>query len=78
MSFNLIIATCSCSQKVQCTQHLSFYVICCQRLEERVGDLEDNALAQPKGPEPILTCVQCLAEYKESENGGILGSIITL
>lgn len=44
-----------------------------QRLEERVGELEDNAVSQPKGPEPILTCVQCLADYKESENGGIHG-----
>lgn len=34
--------------------------------------LEDRDSAQPKGPEPILTCVQCLAEYKESENAGDL------
>ena len=27
-------------------------------------------MSQPKGPEPILTCVQCLADYKESENAG--------
>ena len=32
--------------------------------------LEDERAEAPKGPEPILTCVQCLAEYKESENAG--------
>ena len=32
--------------------------------------MEDEKAAKPVGPEPILTCVQCLAEYKESENGG--------
>ena len=42
-----------------------------QRLEERVDELEDGVASQPKGPEPILTCVQCLADYKESENAGI-------
>lgn len=40
-----------------------------ESLEERIGILEDEKAAKPVGPEPILTCVQCLAEYKESENG---------
>lgn len=44
-----------------------------QSLSERVSALEDDQFerAKPKGPEPILTCVQCLSEYKESENAGI-------
>ena len=39
-----------------------------QSLENRVSILEDESVAKPSGPEPILTCVQCFAEYKESEN----------
>jgi len=34
-----------------------------------VSELEDGA--KPTGPEPLLTCVQCLADYKESENAGL-------
>ncbi len=34
--------------------------------------LEDEQAAKPTGPEPILTCVQCLTEYKQSENAGML------
>ena len=45
-----------------------------QSLEERVSILEEEGASKPKGPEPILTCVQCLAEYKESENAGKLCS----
>ena len=37
--------------------------------------LEEEGSAKPKGPEPILTCVQCLAEYKESENAGQLTKV---
>ena len=33
--------------------------------------LEEDGASKPKGPEPILTCVQCLQEYKESENAGL-------
>jgi len=45
-----------------------------QNLEDRVGALEGGegggSGSKPKEPEPILTCVQCSAEYKESENAG--------
>ena len=40
-----------------------------QNLEDRMGALEEGGF-NPKEPEPILTCVQCSAEYKESENAG--------
>ncbi|XP_064382526.1 uncharacterized protein LOC135331333 isoform X2 [Halichondria panicea] len=39
-----------------------------ESLEGRVSALEDEQAAKPTGPEPILTCVQCLTEYKQSEN----------
>ncbi len=45
---------------------------CAQSLEGRVSALEDEQAAKPTGPEPILTCVQCLTEYKQSENAGML------
>lgn len=41
-----------------------------QSLENRVSILEEEGAGKPKGPEPLLTCVQCNAEYKESENAG--------
>jgi len=43
-----------------------------QNLEERINALESGEAggSKSKGPEPILTCVQCSAEYKESENAG--------
>jgi len=40
-----------------------------QNLEDRMSALEEGGF-NPKEPEPILTCVQCSAEYKESENAG--------
>ena len=40
-----------------------------QNLEDRIGALEGGGF-NPKEPEPILTCVQCSVEYKESENAG--------
>ena len=40
-----------------------------QNIEDRIGALEGGGF-NPKGPEPILTCVQCSVEYKESENAG--------
>ncbi len=46
------------------------YLNCIQTLEGRVSFLEDEQAAKPVGPEPILTCVQCQSEYKESENAG--------
>ena len=33
--------------------------------------IEEEGADKPKGPEPLLTCIQCFAEYKESENAGI-------
>ena len=49
-----------------------------QNLEDRIGALEEGGF-NPKEPEPILTCVQCSAEYKESENPGqtVWGIFIT-
>lgn len=49
-----------------------------QNLEDRMGALEEGGF-NPKEPEPILTCVQCSAEYKESENPGqtVWGIFIT-
>ncbi len=37
-----------------------------------MSTLEDEQAVKPTGPEPILTCVQCQDEYKESENAGML------
>ena len=34
------------------------------------GGGEGAADAAPPQPEPILTCVQCAEEYKESRNAG--------
>ena len=53
-------------------------IICVvQNLEGRINALESGEAggSQSKGPEPILTCVQCLAEYKESENAGTRRSV---
>lgn len=44
-----------------------------QDLEDRVSSLEGGEggeARKPREPEPILTCVQCNADYKESENAG--------
>ena len=42
-----------------------------QRLDERLDTLGSESFGKRKSSEPeaILTCVQCSAEYKESENG---------
>ena len=47
-------------------------IILFQNLDERISNLEDGGLAakKPPEPEPILTCVQCSAEYEESKNAG--------
>lgn len=39
-----------------------------QVIEEKL-DAVSVGESKPKGPEPILTCVQCQVEYKDSENG---------
>ena len=51
-----------------------------QTLEDKVAALEggEGIPGKPKEPEPILTCVQCSAEYKESENAGWCNYIHTL
>lgn len=36
------------------------------------GQLGEGGEKKPTEPEPILTCVHCSAEYKESENAGNL------
>ena len=49
-----------------------FLFVSFQTLEDKVAALEGGEVTpgKPKEPEPILTCVQCSAEYKESENAG--------
>lgn len=38
-------------------------------MEDKVDNISVSGQSKPKVPEAILTCVQCKAEYKESENG---------
>ena len=47
-------------------------------LEDKVAAQEggEGTPGKPKEPEHILTCVQCSAEYKESENAGWFNYII--
>ena len=39
-------------------------------MEDRLAVLEGGSGDSVKLPDPILTCVQCEAEYKDSENAG--------
>ena len=41
-------------------------------MEDRLAALEgvEPGEERKKEPEPILTCVQCTLDYKESENAG--------
>ena len=63
--------------RAYCVHKISRDLIFLQTLEDKIAALEGGegvpaAAGKPKEPEPILTCVQCSAEYKESENAGWL------